>query len=966
MEKGRTVKRIVSLSAAAICMLSSLRIAPVSEFDAFAASNMTASQITQEMKIGWNLGNTLDAYGGTASGLATETSWGNPKTTKAMIDAVKAKGFNTVRVPTTWFPHLDGSNNIDSAWMARVKEVVDYCIDNDMYVILNLHHEEWVDRPDLGTAYNEMQPKFTKIWTQIADAFKDYDQHLIFESMNEPRAKGTDHEWWGPQQSEVDTINKLNQDFVKIVRGSGSDNNKNRLLMIPGYCASSDATMYSKIQIPSDNMVAVSIHAYVPYDFTMNTAVSDHSTFSEAYSVSLSQTLEGIRSTFIAKGIPVVIGEFGTSNFGNTEARVKWAEQYLSTTSKYGIPCVLWDNNVINAPSSAGECHGYLNRSSLSWYAESEPVVDKMMEIVGGNSGSWGQDKEGTKYDHQDLSAGKTLSNTKVTIKAADAPDGNCTAFDGSWSQIEGGEVAIKFTGDTPILAAVDSEWQNWTEIKPYTVDNASGIAYYSADHIKAAWSGSPSEIAHLFARTDGTTTIESVTALGSASSSQNPTSTNQTTTTVTTSSKNNDTTVTTAKNDPPQTAGNGFHVQNQKIIDANGNEFIMRGVNVAHAWYQNNTEQTLKAVAAKGCNTVRVVCADGGQWTKTSAAELEKIIGWCKENKLICVLEAHDATGSDKVEDIVAAAKYWAENKDILNKNTDTVILNIANEWVGTWDSATWAKGSSEAIKVVRDAGIKNMIMIDAAGWGQYGNAIKEKGSEVFASDPDKNTVFSIHFYGTAGKDASTIKSNIDGALSSGAPVLAGEFGYKHSDGDVDEISLMNYCDEKGLGYLAWSWKGNGGGVEYLDLSNDWDGNSLTEWGDIFFGAMKNSKPASVFGGSSVNTTASTTAATTTTTTTTTTVTTTVTTSQQLPSVKLYGDANCDGIVNISDAVLIMQSMANPSKFGENGTDALHLTPQGRVNGDCESVGNGLTNKDALAIQQLMLDLISSLPATI
>lgn len=428
----------------------------------------------------------------------------------------------------------------------------------------------------------------------------------------------------------------------------------------------------------------------------------------------------------------------------------------------------------------------------------------------------------------------------------------------------------------------------------------------------------------------------------------------------------NNNTTVTTSSNQQPQTAGNGFHVQNQKIIDANGNEFIMRGVNVAHAWYQNNTEQTIKAVAAKGCNTVRVVCADGGQWTKTSAAELEKIIGWCKENKLICVLEAHDATGSDKVEDIVAAAKYWAENKDILNKNTDTVILNIANEWVGTWDSATWAKGSEEAIKVVRDAGIKNMIMIDAAGWGQYGNAIKEKGAEVFASDPDKNTVFSIHFYGTAGKDASTIKSNIDGALSSGAPVLAGEFGYKHSDGDVDEISLMNYCDEKGLGYLAWSWKGNGGGVEYLDLSNDWDGNSLTEWGDIFFGAMKNSKPASVFGGSSTNTTASTPAVTTTTVTTTVTTAQSTTSSQQHPTVTLCGDANCDGNVNISDAVIIMQSLANPSKYGENGTDALRITAQGKINGDCESAGNGLTNKDALAIQQLMLDLISSLPATI
>ncbi len=958
MEKGRKIKRIVSFSAAAVCMLASLRIAPSTEMSVYAATNLSATEITKEMGIGWNLGNTLDAYGGTATGLATETSWGNPKTTKAMIDAVKAKGFNTVRIPTTWFPHLDGSNNIDPEWMARVKEVVDYCIDDDMYVILNLHHEEWVDRPDLGSAYNEMQPKFTKIWTQISDAFKDYDQHLIFESMNEPRAKGTDHEWWGPQQSEVDTINKLNQDFVKIIRGSSSENNKNRLLMIPGYCASSDATMYSKIQVPSDNMVAVSIHAYVPYDFTMNTAVSDHSTFSEAYSVSLSQTLEGIRSTFIAKGIPVVIGEFGTSNFGNTEARVKWADQYLSTTSKYGIPCVLWDNNVINAPSSAGECHGYLNRSDLSWYPESEPVVKKMMEVVGANSSNWGEDKQGTKYDHQELSAGKTLTNTKVTIKAADAPDGNCTTFDGSWAQIEGGEVAIKYTGDTPILAVVDADWDNWTEIKPYTVDNENGIAYYSADHIKAAWSGSASDIAHLFARTDGTTTIEAVYALGGASSD---TKTTASTTTTVTTTKNNDTTTTTTNTQ--QSSGKGFYVENQKIMDANGNEFIMRGINVAHAWYQSNTEQTLKAAAAKGCNTVRIVCADGGQWTKTSAAELEKIIGWCKENKLICVLEAHDATGSDKVEDVVAAAKYWAENKDILNKNADYVILNIANEWVGTWDSATWAKGSSEAIKVVRDAGIKNMIMIDSAGWGQYGASIKEKGAEVFASDPDKNTVFSIHFYGTAGKNAQTIKENIDGALTSGAPVLAGEFGYTHSDGDVDEIALMNYCEEKGLGYLAWSWKGNGGGVEYLDLVSDWDGNSQTEWGDIFFGAMKNSKPASVFGGSTNNTTTS---ATNTTTTTTTTTTTSTTSSGAGKAVTLYGDANCDGIVNVADAVLIMQSLANPSAYGLTGSDANHITEQGYANADCESAGNGVTNKDALAIQKLRLDLIASLPAII
>ena len=148
MNDKRRGMRFISFSAAAACLLGSLNIAPF-EIIEVSAADKSAFTITQEMKIGWNLGNTLDSYSDTASGLDTETCWGNPKTTKAMIDAVKAKGFNTVRVPTTWFQHLDGSNNIDSAWMARVKEVVDYAIDNDMYVILNLHHENWIDRPDL-------------------------------------------------------------------------------------------------------------------------------------------------------------------------------------------------------------------------------------------------------------------------------------------------------------------------------------------------------------------------------------------------------------------------------------------------------------------------------------------------------------------------------------------------------------------------------------------------------------------------------------------------------------------------------------------------------------------------------------------------------------------------------------------------------------------------------------------------
>ena len=166
---SKTLKRIVSVSAAAVCLITGVHFTPDSEkVTADAASGMNAFEITQDMKIGWNLGNSLDATGGYGyTGLRTETSWGNPKTTKVMIDTVKAKGFNTVRIPTTWYPHLDDNNNIDSEWMARVHEIVDYAVSNDMYVILNVHHEEWVNVDQFTDAtYAEAEKKLSAIWHQ--------------------------------------------------------------------------------------------------------------------------------------------------------------------------------------------------------------------------------------------------------------------------------------------------------------------------------------------------------------------------------------------------------------------------------------------------------------------------------------------------------------------------------------------------------------------------------------------------------------------------------------------------------------------------------------------------------------------------------------------------------------------------------------------------------------------------------
>lgn len=306
----------------------------------------------------------------------------------------------------------------------------------------------------------------------------------------------------------------------------------------------------------------------------------------------------------------------------------------------------------------------------------------------------------------------------------------------------------------------------------------------------------------------------------------------------------------------PVYAASNGFYVNGTTIRDANGNAFVMRGVNVAHAWYTSYTETSLKAIAATGANTVRVVVSDGKLYSKTSKTELTNIIKWCKENKLVCILEVHDATGSDSVSDLNAAVNYWIEMKDVLNGNEKYVIVNIANEWYGSWNGSAWASGYKSAIPTLRNAGISNLLMVDCAGWGQYPDSIKNYGKEVYNSDTTGNTVFSIHMYEYAGGSASTVKTNIDNALGIGVPVVIGEFGAQHTNGDVDEATIMSYCKTKNVGYLGWSWKGNGSEYSYLDIANSWDGSSLSTWGNTLIngsnGIKSTSSTCSVYSGSS------------------------------------------------------------------------------------------------------------------
>ena len=300
------------------------------------------------------------------------------------------------------------------------------------------------------------------------------------------------------------------------------------------------------------------------------------------------------------------------------------------------------------------------------------------------------------------------------------------------------------------------------------------------------------------------------------------------------------------AQPDDPASAG-GFSVSGTNLIDANGNEFVMRGINHPHAWFTAQDDTALEAIAAAGANTVRIVCGSGQQYNRDTVDSLNMITDKCRELQMIAVLEVHDITGKDDAELLESASDYWIDVKDALIGKENYVILNIANEWVGSWDGQTWCDGYMSVIPKLRNAGIRNTIMVDAAGWGQYGQSVSEFGEKVLGSDPDGNTMFSIHMYGTAGKNKSTIAGNLKRAADKGLCVVVGEFGWNHTDGDVDEDYIMQYCADNGIGWLAWSWKGNGGGVEYLDLADEWDGSALSDWGNNVINGTNGLKNTSI-----------------------------------------------------------------------------------------------------------------------
>ncbi|MGW7202028.1 cellulase family glycosylhydrolase [Streptomyces sp. NPDC054837] len=308
------------------------------------------------------------------------------------------------------------------------------------------------------------------------------------------------------------------------------------------------------------------------------------------------------------------------------------------------------------------------------------------------------------------------------------------------------------------------------------------------------------------------------------------------------------------AQAEPPGTQATGLHISDGRLLEGNGNDFVMRGVNHAHTWYPNET-QSLADVKALGANTVRVVLADGHRWTVNSASDVANVVSQCKANKLICVLEVHDTTGYGEeaaAGTLDQAADYWIGLKNVLAGQENYVIINIGNEPWGNTDPAGWTAPTTAAIKKLRAAGFEHTIMVDAPNWGQdWQGVMRANAQSVYAADTTGNLIFSIHMYSVF-DTAAEITDYLNAFVTAKLPLVIGEFGGPADQwGDPDEDTMLATAEQLDLGYLAWSWSGNTDPI--LDLSIGFDPSQLSAWGQRIFngvnGIAQTSKEATVYG---------------------------------------------------------------------------------------------------------------------
>lgn len=322
----------------------------------YAPENIPDSEqmkFVASMGLGINIGNTLDCimdFGkmGISNGHVDESSWGNPRITKEYIAALKNYGYKTIRLPVTWAQHQKTSGDylIDEAWISRVAEVTDWCLEQGLFVIVNLHHDggtseaSWI--LDAASDYNSVAKRFSNVWKQIAERLSDRSDHLIFEAMNEV---GFDS-----ASKPYKVLNDLNQLFVDTVRTTGG-NNSTRYLIFSGYYTDIEKTCNARFKVPTDtaqNRLLLSIHYYTPSAFTISEDSSNqywyqYSWGSYADIMEMNNLFKKLNEKFTLNGIPVVMGEYGIVQKKDSRSRSMWYAAVMKACLNFNICPVLWD-----------------------------------------------------------------------------------------------------------------------------------------------------------------------------------------------------------------------------------------------------------------------------------------------------------------------------------------------------------------------------------------------------------------------------------------------------------------------------------------------------------------------------------------------------------------------------------------------------------------------------------------------
>jgi mannan endo-1,4-beta-mannosidase len=301
----------------------------------------------------------------------------------------------------------------------------------------------------------------------------------------------------------------------------------------------------------------------------------------------------------------------------------------------------------------------------------------------------------------------------------------------------------------------------------------------------------------------------------------------------------------------PASAATTGLHISGRDIVEANGQKFIMRGISHEHVWFPSQTS-SFANIKAQGANTVRVVLGSGKRWGPSN--DVANVVAQCKRNRLICVLEVHDTTGYGQdgaAATLDQAVGYWISQKNNLVGQENYIVINIGNEPIGNNNPGQWTTATANAVRRMRANGFQHLLMVDAPNWGQdQDHVMRDTAQTVWNADSMHNTVFSVHMYAVY-NSASSITSYFDAFKNKGLPLVVGEFGWRFDSGQVDDQTLMAQAVSRGIGYLGWSWAGNSDGR--LDMTNNFNPNQLTTWGQRIIkgpnGIKATAKEATIYG---------------------------------------------------------------------------------------------------------------------